>query len=90
MKSYTTLKRELLRNKAVQKSYNDLGPEFLLIQEIIERRMKQGLTQAELARRIGTKQSSIARLESGTYNPTMKFLNRTAKALNGRLTVSIS
>jgi predicted transcriptional regulator len=90
MKSYATFKKQLLKDTAVSRIYNELGPEFALVQMIIEKRIKKGLTQLELARRIGTKQSAIARLESGRYNPTLVFLERVAKALDGQLMVSIS
>ncbi len=90
MKSFTQFKKKMLKDKAVRKAYDDLGPEFALITAIIEKRLKKGLTQAELARKIGTKQSAIARLESGSYNPTVEMLEKVAKALNARLEISIS
>ena len=90
MKNYSTIKKRLLKDKDVQKAYNELEPEFALIQMIIHRRINQGLTQAALARKIGTKQSAIARLESGTYNPSFAFLTRVAGALNAQLKVSLS
>ena len=89
MKNYTTIKERLLKNKAIKKEYNNLGPEFKLIREIIEQRLKKGLTQAQLARRLGTKQSAIARLESGRYNPTISFLSNVAEALDSELKISL-
>lgn len=80
----------MLKNEGFRNAYDELGPEFALITTIIEKRLKRGLTQAQLARRIGTKQSAIARLESGTYNPTIETLEKVAKALNARLKISIS
>ena len=90
MKSYSEIKRKLLSDKSVRKSYEDFGAEFALAQAIIEKRVKKGLTQAALANKIGTKQSSIARLESGSYNPSIFFLNKVANALDARLKVTIS
>lgn len=49
-----------------------------------------GLSQKELARKIGTKQSAISRLESGTYNPSLSFLHRVSGALDARLKLSLS
>ncbi|MBI4135894.1 helix-turn-helix transcriptional regulator [Candidatus Uhrbacteria bacterium] len=89
MESYKHLRKQLLKNKEFRKAYTALGPEFALIQTIIEKRTQKGLTQAELARRMKTKQSAIARLESGNYNPTLEFLEKTAKALDAQLKVSI-
>lgn len=90
MKDYETLKKQLLKNKAIKKTYDELGPEFELIEMIIERRLKQGLTQRELAKKIGTKQPVISRLECGTYNPSIKFLHRLANALEVDLKISFS
>lgn len=90
MKSYKTLKNQLLKDNEIKKSYNELSPEFELIQIIIEKRLKQGLTQAELAKKIGTKQSAISRLECGTYNPTVAFLRKLADALDTELHISLS
>ncbi len=89
MKSYQQIKQKLLKRKDVRGAYDALGPEFALIEMIIERRLKRGLTQAQLAQKIGTKQTAIARLESGAYNPTVKFLNKVAKALGAKLSFSI-
>ena len=90
MKSYQTLKKQLLKNKEVKKSYADLEPEFKLVELIIEQRLKKGLTQKELAEKMGTKQSAISRLEHGTYNPTISFLHKLAYALDTKLHVSLS
>lgn len=90
MKSYTTIKKELLRDKRTKKAYEDLGPEFELIQAIIRERIKRGVTQAQLAKKMGTKQSAISRLERGTHNPSLSFLRKLAKALNCDLHISFS
>ena len=47
------------------------------------------MTQEALAKKIGTKQSAIARFESGKTNPTISFLSNIAEALGGELTVSL-
>ena len=90
MRSYQTFKKQLLKDKVIQQAYDESEPEFMLVQKLIERRLKQGLTQVELAKKIGTKQTAISRLESGTYNPTIGFLNKVAAALNVKLTISFS
>jgi len=90
MKSYKTLKNQLLKNRKIEKAYNELGSEFELIEMIIEKRIEKGYTQAELAKKIGTKQSAISRLERGTYNPTVAFLRNLAKALGVDLHISFS
>lgn len=90
MKSYKTLKTHLLKDEETKKSYDELGPEFTVIKKLIEHRTKQGLTQADLAQRMGTKQSAISRFESGSYNPTIDFLYKVANALDTKLKISIS
>jgi ribosome-binding protein aMBF1 (putative translation factor) len=90
MKNYKKLKQQLLKDNQTNEVYKKIGPEFELIRLIIEKRLNQGLTQAELAKKLNTKQSSISRLESGDYNPSLAFLNRLAKALDAKLYISIS
>ena len=89
MKTYKQFKKELLKNNQIKESYNELGPEFEVIALLIKKRIKGRLTQRELAKMVGTKQSAISRLESGTYNPTISFLYRVADALDARIKVSI-
>lgn len=89
MKNYKQFRAKLLKDKKIREEYGRLGPEFELIRMIIQKRIKRGLTQRELARRIGTKQSAISRLESGTYNPTISILRKVAEALDAQIKISI-
>ena len=88
--SWSKVKAEHLKDPATEKAYDDLGPEFALIEKIIEHRIKYGLTQAQLAKRIGTKQSAISRFESGSYNPTLSFLRKVAKGLDVSIKIKVS
>ncbi len=76
MKNFPTLKKKLLKDPEIKKAYDDLGPEYVLIETIIQKRLERGLTQRQLAEKIGTKQSAISRLEGGQFNPTFSLLNR--------------
>ncbi len=87
-REWDVVKKELLSDPEVKKEYDRLGPEFAIISQLIDIRAKKGLTQKGLAEKLGTKQSAIARLESGNGNPTLEFLQKTAKALGRRLTIS--
>ena len=89
MEEWTKVKKELLKNKAAYKEYKRLKPKYLLVSQLIEARIKSGMTQKELAKKLGTKQSAIARLESGNANPTIAFLEKTSKALGTKITLSI-
>ena len=88
-KTYKQFKRELFKNKGIKKAYERLWPEFAVIEMIIEKRIKNGLSQKELAKKIGTKQSAISRFESGNYNPSISFLQKIVKALGARLKISL-
>jgi len=84
MKSYAfeDLLRRAMRNKEFAAEYEALGKEYELAKEFVRLRKAHKLTQAELARRAGTSQPAIARLESGTYrNMSLSFLRRVAGAL---------
>ena len=90
MKSYASFKKQLLKDPEIQKAYDDLEPEFALIESIIKKRIEKGMTQSALAKKVGTKQSAISRLESGDSNPSFVFLKKVAKALGSKLKVSFS
>lgn len=84
---FATWKEEALKDPALKAEYNRLQPEFAVIRAIIEARIKKGVTQEELAKKIGTKQSVISRLESGMANPSMAFLKKLADGLNSNLEI---
>ncbi len=90
MKTYSQFKKEALKNKKIRRAYEALCPEFEVITVLIKRRIEKGFTQRELARRVGTKQSAIARLESGTYNPSLDFLKKVTHALDARVRITVS
>lgn len=89
MIEYSKLKAKWLKDKEFKREYDALEPEFELIRSLIRKRLQANLSQAELAKKIGTKQSAISRLESGDYNPTIGMLRKVAAALNADLRVSI-
>ncbi len=89
MKNWTNLKKELLADKEVVKEYDNLAPKYTLISQLIEARLKKGLTQEQLAKRIGTKQPAIARLESGSTNVSLAFLEKITQALDTELVIKI-
>ena len=89
MKLYKSLKKQILKDKKIKEAYDKLEPEFNLAKMIIKKRTEEGLSQGELAKKIGTKQPSIARLESGNYNPSIVFLRKIVQALNADLKIEI-
>lgn len=80
-------KKEALKDPVLKAEYDKLQPEFAVIQAVINARMKKGVTQKFLAKKIGTKQSVISRLESGRANPSLSFLKRLARALDTHLEI---
>lgn len=80
--------KESLKNPDLKKVYDSLELEFKLIDAIIEQRIKYGITQKQLADKVGMKQSAIARFESGKCNPTLSFLKKLAMALDMKLTAT--
>ncbi|WP_176715266.1 helix-turn-helix domain-containing protein [Photobacterium damselae] len=73
-KGYAELKRKALQNPEVKEAYDDLSAEFELISSLISMREQSGLTQDEVAAKIGTKAPNISRLEYGRSNPSLKAL----------------
>ncbi len=85
---FNRLKNKWLKNHGFKRAYDDLELEFKIIDAIIAQRIKDGVTQEELAKKVGTKQSAIARFESGRYNPSLIFINKLSQALDLRLQVT--
>ena len=88
MKDYITFekfKRELFKDPEIKKEYDRLEPEYKMIRMFIQKRIDKKMSQADLAKKVGTKQSAISRLESGDYNPSIAFLRRVAAGLGAKL-----
>lgn len=84
---FITFKKQALKNPKIRAEYERLQPEFALINEVLRARSEKGITQKDLAEKVGTKQSVISRLESGRANPSVAFLKRLAQALNSHLEI---
>jgi transcriptional regulator with XRE-family HTH domain len=82
------LKRQLLKDPAVRREYDALEEEFALALAVAKARARVGLSQAQLAKRMRTTQSTVARLESGRGRPSTRTLSRFAKATGHRLKIS--
>jgi predicted transcriptional regulator len=87
--SWEKVKMDILKDDEVRKEIEDLKLEYILIKEIIKARLDQNISQKELAKKIGTKQSNISRLESGEYNPSLKFLKKVADSLGKELVITL-
>lgn len=91
-KYYTTeeLKNELFQDLGVKKAYEDLQPEFAIIQAIIDARVKNKISQEELAKRMGTGQAVISRLENANAKPSLSLIRRLADALGLKVELHFS
>lgn len=89
MENWKTVRAELLKDPEVHQEYEELRPRYELISQLIGARIKKGLTQAQLAKKIGTKQSAIARVEGGNANPSIAFLEKVTKALGTKLIIQL-
>lgn len=81
MAKWKDIKKSLLKDPKVRDAYDALEPEFALAASLIQARIERKMTQAELAKKAGLSQVMIARLESGTSNPTYSTLTRVANVL---------
>ena len=79
----------MLKNPAVKKEYDALEEEFALIGELLKARTRAKLTQAQVARRMGTSQSAVARLESGRP-PSLASLRKYAEATGSKIEIKLS
>jgi predicted transcriptional regulator len=84
------MEKRLLANPGVKREFDALEAEFAIASELIRARIRAGLSQAELAERMGTSQSAIARLESGQTLPSTKTLLRFAKATQSKVELRLS
>jgi ribosome-binding protein aMBF1 (putative translation factor) len=87
---FEEFKERLLSNPKVKAEYDALATEFEIAAELIRARIRAGLSQAELAVRMGTSQSAVARLESGLTLPSTKTLVRFAEATGSKVQVRLS
>ena len=83
-------KAEQMKNPEFKKAWDDLEPEFELLGSMIKARERKKISQAELAKRLGTKQSAISRLERGAFSKaTVETLKKIADALDSTLVIKL-
>lgn len=87
---FKEIKANMLEDEEFRVEYERLRPRYEAIEQIIRARKEQNITQAELAKRVGTQKSNISRLESGNYNPSLDFLIKVAESLGKKLSVHLN
>ena len=87
--TFKKFKEKALMDPEVKKEYDALVPVYELRKKLIEMRTSKGLTQAEIAKRMGTKKSNISRLECGekVSFPTLTTISKYAGALGYKVNV---
>jgi predicted transcriptional regulator len=89
MKSFAAWKKKQLKDPAFKAAYDALEEEFALINELLTARTRAKLTQAQVARRMGTSQSAVARLESGR-SPSLASLRKYAQATGSKIQIKLT
>lgn len=93
MMTHNELKEKMLSNSEVKAEYDSLEKEFSLFEELLKARTLAGLTQAQVAERMGTKTPAIARLESGggnkKHSPSLSTLQKYAQAVDCHVEIKL-
>ena len=91
MLTHKQLRAKALGRAEIKARFDELGEEYALLDEFLKARAAHGLTQAQVAEKIGTTQSAVARMESGRgkHSPSLATLSRYAEALGCRLEVKL-
>lgn len=93
MKSHDEMINQWKQDPEFKKEYEQLETEFQLFDELLKARKQAGLTQADVANRMGTKTSAIARLEAGggsnKHSPSVATLRKYAEAVGCRLEIKL-
>lgn len=91
--NHEDLKAKALKNPEVAEEYEILEEEFSLLRQMLAARQNAGLTQADIAEKMGTKATAVTRLESslssGKHSPSLSTLRKYAKAVGCRLEVNL-
>lgn len=90
MSTVSELHKKWSKNPKYAKAFAELAPEYAVARAVIKARALAGLTQEELAERMDTSQSAIARLESGRGRPSTETLMRLAVATGTELSISFT
>lgn len=90
MKSFQSFRKKAMKIPAVKTEYERLAAEFALARQLIGARAKAKLSQEEVARRMGTSQSAVARMESGRSLPSTASLLKYARAVGRHIEIRLS
>lgn len=91
MPNRPTFKEKALQNSEVKKEYDTLAPLYAIKKQLVTARLSKGVTQEQIAQKIGTSKPNISRLESlnNTYMPNLSTIIKYAEALGLRLDIGL-
>lgn len=89
MTRWKDLRAELLTDPETRAAYDALAPEFEMLEEMIRARAAAGLSQSEVAARMGTRQSEVSRIEAGRQNVSIGKLRKYAEAVGAKLEIRL-
>lgn len=89
MTKIADLKKRLMNDPEFQREYEKADAEFALVEALVKARTDAKMSQADVAKRIGTTQSAIARLEGGRVSPSISTLRRYAEATGSKLEINL-
>ena len=93
MLTHSEMVRKMLKRSEVKAEYVAQSEEFALLDELLHARRRAGLTQAEVARRMGTMPPAVARLEGGggnkKHSPSLATLRKYARAVGCRVEIRL-
>ncbi len=86
--SFDDLHKEWMKDPRYVHEYDKLQPEFEIARQMLDARINQNMTQEEIAKRVGTGQAVISRLEGANASPSLDLLKRVATALGKKLVIN--
>lgn len=87
MTDFDDVRKKWMQNPEFVKEYEALEEEFSIASALIAARAQADMTQEDVAEKMQTSQSYVAKLEGGRVSPTMKALKRYAEATGSRLKI---
>lgn len=91
MLSHNELIAKMQSQSDYKEKYDKAVPEFELLHKMLEARKRAGMTQEQVAEKMGTKATAITRLESANslHSPKVETLRKYAEAVGCRLNIEL-
>jgi len=89
MITFDEFKKKLMKDPEVRAEYDRLKPEYDLILQMIRKRRESGMTQGDVAKKLGTKQAAISRMESGDNRISLGRYAKYAEAIGSKIKITL-